>query len=132
LISGLLGCALAFYIFLTNHYGFIPTTLGFPLLAASFTALTIAALSPSSWLHKLRIPGATTLAVWSYAIYLTHKPMTHIVYVIFSGTIIGHSGYILLFIVTLVSLATAFLLHTGIETPFLKLRDKLDVMIQRN
>ncbi|QBE66618.1 acyltransferase family protein [Pseudoduganella lutea] len=54
---------------------FLASTFGFSLLAASFALLTCAALSPASLLYRLRVPGAASLALWSYAIYLMHKPV---------------------------------------------------------
>jgi peptidoglycan/LPS O-acetylase OafA/YrhL len=53
----------------------VVTAFGFSLLAMSFGLLTLAALSRNSLLNRLRIPGATNLALWSYAVYLIHKPI---------------------------------------------------------
>jgi hypothetical protein len=54
---------------------FLANTFGFSLVAASFGLLTCAALSPSCLLNRVRIPGAASLALWSYAVYLVHKPV---------------------------------------------------------
>jgi peptidoglycan/LPS O-acetylase OafA/YrhL len=55
------------------HYSFWCSTLGFTLLDVSFALLTLAALSHSGPLSKYRLPGAQSLAVLSYSIYLTHS-----------------------------------------------------------
>ena len=39
-------------------YGFAMTAFGYSALAASFAVLTLSALSPNSWLNRIRIPGA--------------------------------------------------------------------------
>jgi peptidoglycan/LPS O-acetylase OafA/YrhL len=54
---------------------FLASAFGFSLVAASFALLTCAALSPHCLLNRLRIPGASSLALWSYAVYLAHKPI---------------------------------------------------------
>lgn len=54
---------------------FLTSTFGFSLVAMSFAVLTCAALSPSSLLNRVRVPGAASLALWSYAVYLVHKPV---------------------------------------------------------
>jgi peptidoglycan/LPS O-acetylase OafA/YrhL len=53
----------------------LTSTFGFSLVAFSFALLTCAALSPRGILNRLRIPGAGSLALWSYAVYLVHKPV---------------------------------------------------------
>ena len=97
--------------------------LGYPLLAISFAALTLAALSPTSYLHNIRIPGTASLAVWSYAIYLIHKPLmviTHETLLQWGITVSSLSVLIILSI----SIFSGWLLYTCIESPFLKIRDK--------
>lgn len=54
---------------------YLASTYGFSLIAFSFALLTCAALSPTSLLHRVRVPGAASLALWSYAVYLVHKPV---------------------------------------------------------
>ncbi len=41
--------------------------LGFSLVAMAFAILVLAALSPRSWLHRVRVPGAYHVALWSYS-----------------------------------------------------------------
>jgi len=53
----------------------ISTTFGFSLLAAGFALLVLAALDRGSLLSRVRLPGAAPLALWSYAVYLIHKPV---------------------------------------------------------
>lgn len=70
--------AVAGMLYFMNRYRLghlLQTSAGFSLLAISYAGLTMAALSPQSLLGRLRVPGATSLALWSYAIYLMHKPV---------------------------------------------------------
>ena len=51
---------------------------GYPLIALGFGSLVIAALSPGSIVTKIRVPGASTLALLSFTFYLTHKEIIHL------------------------------------------------------
>lgn len=124
LALGLIGCFFTFNE-LHNRFEFMPVVFGYPLRSLSFAALTVAALSPNAWLYKFRIPGATTLAIWSYAIYLIHKPLIHLTLPVLSHWDISKGSIITAAICALVSLAGGWLLYTCVETPFLKLRDKI-------
>lgn len=80
LLWGVGGSAVISYLFLYYRYSLWVTTFGYPLLGISFSSLVLAALSPKSYLSKINIPGAKALALWSYTIYLTHKPISVIIY----------------------------------------------------
>lgn len=95
---------------------------GFSLVAASFALLTCAALSPDCMLNRIRIPGASSLALWSYAIYLVHKP-------IFMALgpwcqRLGIDTQALLCILTIFATSTfgGWILFRLVETPFMSLR----------
>lgn len=125
LLFGIFSSGLTFYLFLQYHYSLFVTAFGYPLLGISFAALTLAALSPNSWLYKTRIPGIATLAVWSYAIYLTHKPVSVFIYRELAGFGVNASSLFAILTITLASILAGWLLYTCIETPFLKLREKI-------
>jgi peptidoglycan/LPS O-acetylase OafA/YrhL len=128
LILSIVGTSITFYMFLHHHYGWFMTTFGYPLLAVSFAGLTLAALSPNSYLYRIRIPGAANLAIWSYAIYLVHKPLTVITFSILSKWGVAASSFITVVATSIVSIFGGWLLYKFVETPFLKLRDKITVM----
>ncbi len=77
LVLGLVGVVALLHFFNrdASAAGFFITTFGFPLLAGCFALLMLAGLSRESLLNRLRVPGAGSLALWSYAIYLAHKPI---------------------------------------------------------
>jgi peptidoglycan/LPS O-acetylase OafA/YrhL len=103
-------------------YGYFMTGFGYSLIACAFALLVAAALSPQTLLYRLRVPGAASLAAWSYAIYLTHKPLAAVVQRELKGT--AADGALLPLVVSLVCLAGGWLLYRGVETPFMRLRDR--------
>ncbi|MCC6072304.1 acyltransferase family protein [Massilia sp. GCM10020059] len=117
-------CAVAFWLFLDNREGFAVTVVGFPLLALGFALLIVAALSERSVLRDTRVPGATSLALWAYAIYLTHKqigilarePMLKLGYP--PGSLVA------IMVIMALSLLSGWLLFKLVETPFMALRDR--------
>jgi peptidoglycan/LPS O-acetylase OafA/YrhL len=120
--AGLWALMLHFYYVDGEGYGFFMTAFGYSLMAMAFALLVIAALSPGSWLHRVRIPGAYPLAVWSYAIYLSHKAIAHVVQV--QAAPWGLSPGALLALVTLACLLGGVLLHRAVEAPFMALRGR--------
>lgn len=126
LLFGLIGSSMVCYGFAHHHYSFFMTAFGYPLLAISFAALTIAALSPNSYFHRMKIPGASTLAVWSYAIYLIHKPISVLVYHALARFGIEPSSLLAVITVMLSSIGSGYLLYTVVEVPFLRIRDRLN------
>ncbi|WP_280155501.1 acyltransferase [Piscinibacter sp. XHJ-5] len=103
-------------------YGFFMTAFGYSLGAMAFALLVAAALSPTSWLRRLRIPGAFHLALWSYAIYLSHKPIAFIVHQQFKSLNVDPG--LELAVVIAASLAGGWLLHRLVEAPFMAWRDR--------
>ncbi len=124
LAAGLVAAGLALRWFLVDHYGLWATVFGFPLLALGCALLILAALSPASPLHRLRVPGASSLALWSYAIYLVHKQVG-----VLLGQAMAEAGYDAGHPFTIaVALAGAvlagWLLYRVVETPFMWLRER--------
>jgi peptidoglycan/LPS O-acetylase OafA/YrhL len=112
-------CAL----FIRDHYGFAMTVFGYPLLGLAFSLLLLAGLSPGGLLARTRIPGAGSIALWSYAIYLTHKQLCIILANKLAWNFdIGPEEPIGIALLIAASLAVGFLLYLVVETPFMKLR----------
>lgn len=127
LLAGAAATALMFYLAINYYmikgygYGYFMTGFGYSLLALAFAVLVTAALSPASYLHRWRIPGAAQLAAWSYAIYLVHKPLAMIAHKMLRGAGLDALAEATLIIV--LSIAGGWLLYLLVETPFMKLRD---------
>jgi peptidoglycan/LPS O-acetylase OafA/YrhL len=100
------------------------TTFGYSLLALSFALLTLSAVSPNSLLNRIRIPGAASIALWSYAIYLTHKPIFKLAVEPLNQLNINTDSYLGIAIVIAVSVLGGWILYRLVETPFMRLRDK--------
>lgn len=122
LLAGLAGTALMLFVFFSNHYAYWITVLGYPALAISFSLLLIAALSPGSVLYTVRVPGAASLAVWSYAIYLLHKQLCILLKPVWQGFGYGADTVPAILASMVVSVAAGWLLYRLVETPFMQLR----------
>lgn len=103
-------------------YGFAMSAFGYSAIAAAFAILVASALSPTSPLHRVRIPGAYQLALWSYSIYLSHKPLAHVLNQY--GQKHGWSSSTTLVAITVASVVLGATLYALVEAPFMRLRDR--------
>jgi peptidoglycan/LPS O-acetylase OafA/YrhL len=125
LAAGVAVTALAFWLFLGHYYDFAMTVFGYPLLALGFSLLIVAAVSDDSLLRRLRVPGAGPLALWSYAIYLTHKQVC-----IMGADWLRGFGYDpqapnTIALLLALSVLSGWLLFRLVETPFMALRERV-------
>lgn len=116
----LLACAL----FLHDHFGFAVTVFGYPLLALGIAMLIFAGAAEGSFLRETRVPGAGSLALWSYAIYLTHKQLC-----IMIGDALRSAGHDVespaaIALMLFASIVAGWLLYRLVETPFMVLRER--------
>ncbi|WP_346839342.1 acyltransferase [Microbulbifer sp. SAOS-129_SWC] len=131
LLVGIALVAFAFYGFQNYWYrGGIGvdtfwTTCGYSLLTWGFALLVLSALSPKSWLHRARIPGAASIAVWSYALYLIHKPLFKLLKEPVGDAGFSVDGYAGMAIILAVSITAGWLLFRTVETPFMRMRSRL-------
>jgi peptidoglycan/LPS O-acetylase OafA/YrhL len=124
LAAGIVVSAIAFWLFLQDREALAVTVFGFPLLALGFALLILAALGKRSVLRSVRVPGAGKLALWSYAIYLTHKqlgilarePLTNMGY--------GPETPVAIAVVMVASLVAGWVMYVCVETPFMRLRER--------
>ena len=121
------GLAVAFMLWaVINHYyveglgyPFAMTAFGYSGVAWAFALLVAAALSPASALHRWQVPGAASLARWSYAIYLSHKAVGHLL-----AAPLAPLGEALRWpLVALASVAVGALIYHAVERPFMRWRD---------
>jgi len=103
-------------------YGFLMTAFGYSLVAMSFAILVVAALCPGSVLQRWRVPGAGRLALWSYSIYLSHKPVMHIAKQLIEPR--AWPAGATLAVTVVASLAAGALLYRLVEAPFMAWRDR--------
>jgi peptidoglycan/LPS O-acetylase OafA/YrhL len=114
--------ALCHYYIDDYGYPYFMSVFGYSCIAIAFSLLVASALSPHSPLHRIKIPGAYWLALWSYSIYLTHKPVGFIL----KGYLEPHalSQPILALMITVVSIGVGAVLYRLVELPFMQLRDR--------
>jgi peptidoglycan/LPS O-acetylase OafA/YrhL len=124
LVSGCIVSAVAFWLFLDNRQGLFITVTGFPLLALGFSLLIVAALSDTGALRGARIPGAASLALWSYAIYLSHKQLCILASEPLRRLGYGPDSAIAIAAMLALSVFAGWLLYLCVETPFMKLRER--------
>ena len=108
-------------------YGFFMTAFGYSLIAMAFAVLVAAALCPQTWLHRATVPGARPLALWSYSIYLTHKPLAHGIQAFSPAPLQAldlPAGTTLLAVITIASVALGAALCLAVERPFMALRER--------
>jgi peptidoglycan/LPS O-acetylase OafA/YrhL len=125
LMAGLALSGLAFYLFMHDYFGQLATVLAYPILAAGFALLVLAALSPGSLLARMRVPGAQSIALWSYSIYLLHKQLCVLMIEPLRVYGIEPATWPSLAISLVASALTGWLLYRLVETPFMALRAKL-------
>jgi len=101
---------------------FLASTFGFSLVAVSFALLTCAALSPRSLLNRVRIPGAASLALWSYAVYLVHKPVFMALRPELERRGIDPAVPSTIVAVMTAGILGGWVLYRLVETPFMRLR----------
>jgi peptidoglycan/LPS O-acetylase OafA/YrhL len=130
LLAGAILSGFAMYLFTfysyVNGQGFLwfTTTFGYTLLAAGFAMLTLAGLSSNSFLYRWRIPGASILALWSYALYLVHKPLMNALIRPFEASDISVKSWMGIGGMFALSLLATYVLYRVVETPFMLLRDR--------
>jgi peptidoglycan/LPS O-acetylase OafA/YrhL len=113
-------CVYNFYEIADYGFGFFMTAFGYSLVAWAFAVWVAAALSPSSWLHRIRVPGAYQLALWSYSIYLSHKAIAYVVQTQTKAA--GWSSAATLIVITAACVVGGAVLYRLIEQPFMALR----------
>jgi peptidoglycan/LPS O-acetylase OafA/YrhL len=124
--TGLVAASLlAWYTIDGYGYGHAMTAFGYPLVASAFALLVLAALVPGSPLHRFRVPGAARLAAWSYAIYLSHKPIAVIVERGLAGHGVAADSVPAVVAIAAASLLGGWLLYRLVETPFMNLRRRV-------
>lgn len=130
LIAGITATSAVFYLALhyryIDDYGFsgLFATFGFSAVSLSFALLVIAALSPNTLLYRIKIPGAASMALWSYAIYLLHKPLWALLIEPLNKAGIDVRSWTAVAILMGSSLLGGWLLYRLVELPFMKIRDK--------
>jgi len=100
----------------------VTSTFGFSLAALGFGLLTCAALAPHCVLNRVRIPGAPALALWSYAVYLVHKPVFMALRPQLERLHVDAGAPATVVAIMAAGIAGGWVLYRCVETPFMRLR----------
>jgi peptidoglycan/LPS O-acetylase OafA/YrhL len=119
-VVGVLVLVYQFYDIDDYGYGFLMTAAGYSLVSMAFALLVAAALSPVSWLHRVRVPGAYHIALWSYSIYLSHKAIAVIVKNLLAPWKVPAA--VLTVVVAVLCVVVGALLYKLVESPFMAIR----------
>ncbi len=105
-----------------DRYSIAAAAIGFTLAAVGFSLITLSALSANLLFDGFKIPGVNSLANLSFAIYLLHKSVFHLLAPHFEIWKIEETGGYAFVIAFGASLLAALTLHHLIEKPLLKWR----------
>ncbi len=98
---------------------------GFSLISIAYGLLVAGAISTSSFLYNWNSRITTLIATLSYAIYLCHKSIIHIVQELLTKSGVDTNSSLTFLICMVVCVFVAWLLNLTIEKPFMKMRDKI-------
>lgn len=119
------------YFVCINEHSFAATVIGFPLVSIGYGAMVLGAVSPTSFLYKFKSAITTKIAGLSYAIYLTHKIIIHLVQEQLLQFSLAKDSNPTFLVSIIACLAGALLMNILIEKPFLKLRARILATIKR-
>ncbi len=115
---------LHFYYIDGYGYGRAMSSWGYSALAWSFGLLVLAALAPRGPMARVEVPGANALARWSYALYLTHKPIAYALVQPLAVIGLTRTSTGAALAIAAACLLGGWLLYRAVERPFLSWRDR--------
>jgi peptidoglycan/LPS O-acetylase OafA/YrhL len=127
LFASILLLAAAYFVCI-NEQSFGASIFGFTLVDIGYGVMVLGAVSSSSFLYKRRSFLTTRLAALSYAVYLTHKIVIHLIQQYLVTEKIDKESNTMLFMCVMGSLLAGYLLNILIEKPFLRMREKLIIL----
>ena len=108
------------YVLPDDSWGWFMTAIGYSAMAWAYALLLLACLAPGHALSRRALPGARSLALWSYAVYLTHKPLAHVM----KPALQDLPGWAAFGLTALASVALGGLLYHAIERPLMRWRQR--------
>jgi peptidoglycan/LPS O-acetylase OafA/YrhL len=102
---------------------------GYPLVAAGYGLLVMAAVSPTCILYKYDSRITALIAKLSFGLYLIHKGVIHVIQPLFIKMGIEAKGNLMFLMCFIGAILGALLLYKIVEEPFLRLRQR--ILLQR-
>lgn len=127
LVLGLLVLTGAWFLCEDQH-SFSATIFGFPVVSIGYGVLVMAALSPVCFLYRCNSRTTTLIAKLSYALYLSHKGVIHLVHPQFEKLGVDPEGNLMVVLCFVTALLGAYILNKVVELPFLRWRQ---VIVER-
>jgi peptidoglycan/LPS O-acetylase OafA/YrhL len=120
--SGFLSLAYIICVYKTD----VETTMSsFPLISLGYGCWVYAVICPSCVIYKLKSRISTEIAALSYAVYLTHKMVIHVMQMSFGDMKVDTNSTLMFVLCIAGSIAIAILMRWLIEKPFFMLRKKI-------
>lgn len=113
------------YFLCDDQKSFHASISGYPLVSAGYGLLVIAAVSPSCFLYQYNSRITSFIAKLSFALYLSHKGVIHLVQPLLIETGIAPKGTLMFVLCLIAGMLGAFLLNIAVEAPFLRLRQRI-------
>ena len=126
-VGGAVGLVAAWLVYLATSIdtSIVARTLLFAIVSASFAAiLPLAAVWREPAWPRAAIVAVRQLALWSYALYLTHLPIMRIIYKLNLAPADPLGCYAIAVAFAVLAIASAAVVYRGFERPILALRDR--------
>ncbi|AZA77210.1 acyltransferase [Chryseobacterium sp. G0186] len=98
---------------------------GFTMVAVSYGMIVMSAISESSFFSQKKLYITSQLAALSYAIYLSHKGIIHMIQTVFEKLDIQTSDNVSLIVCLLGCIVGGLVYRWGIEKPFSRIKSKI-------
>ncbi len=108
-----------------DQKSFYASIFGFPLVAAGYGLLVMAAISPGCILYKYESRVTALIAKLSFGIYLIHKGVIHVIQPLFAKMDIAPKGNLMFLLCLVGTMLAALVLYKIVEEPFLRLRQRI-------
>ncbi|RYY55744.1 MAG: acyltransferase [Chitinophagaceae bacterium] len=122
-LAGLLFFTGAFF-FLSDQYDLTSTVFIFPVISIGFACLVVAAVSPDFFLYRFHSRISSMIAALSYAVYLSHKIVIHLMQDWLGKLGMKVNGLPVFFICIVSCFLVAWIIHLLVEKPFMRWRSK--------
>ncbi|MBU8897846.1 acyltransferase [Corallococcus sp. H22C18031201] len=109
----------------------VSTVFSFPLYSLGYACVLVAMASPAASRVLGRVPGLPLFATLAFTVYLTHKMVIHAVHDALAPHGLGAYDVVTVLACAPAILATAWLLHRGVERPMLRMRESFERAIGR-
>jgi peptidoglycan/LPS O-acetylase OafA/YrhL len=124
MFSGIFLLVISYFV-CVGYSTFNTTMWGFPLIALSYGLILAAVVCPESPVYRFKSYVTSRIAVLSYAMYLSHKIVIHVVQNILQRAGVDKNSNLTMLICFIAAIVAAIIIRYAIEKPALKLRNRV-------